>query len=309
MEEAPLYNTLAEGPERGVGVWMHAADGVRVRVGGWKAGTKGTVLLFTGRTEYIEKYGRMARIFGDAGLSTLTCDWRGQGLSDRVASDSRIGHVDRFSDYQKDVAVLVKATEALDYPKPYFLLGHSMGGAIGLRALIEGLPVERAAFSGPMWGIGFSRWLEPLAAFLIGAYRVAGMGLVYAPGTDGTPYPFKQAFEDNALTHDPEHYSWLRTHVEAVDRLGIGGPSMAWMHEAMKEIEALVKVRDVPCPVLALVGSNETIVVPKNVHTMAGTWPSGRSETIPGARHEAMMELPDVRQDFSNRVLDHFLAD
>jgi len=69
MQPAPLRNDLAEGPQGGSAVWVSAADGVRLRVGGWPAGSGGTVLLFTGRTEYIEKYGRIAGLLAEWDLA------------------------------------------------------------------------------------------------------------------------------------------------------------------------------------------------------------------------------------------------
>ena len=59
--------------------------GVRIRVGLWhRQGPAGTVLLFPGRTEYVEKYGRTARLLAARGLATLVIDWRGQGIADRL---------------------------------------------------------------------------------------------------------------------------------------------------------------------------------------------------------------------------------
>lgn len=308
MEPAPLLDALAEGPDGGAAVWMRAADGVRLRAGGWREGPKGTVLLFTGRTEYIEKYGRMARSFAAEGLATAAIDWRGQGLSDRVAGDRHIGHVRRFADYQHDVTAFLEAVRGMAFPEPYHLVGHSMGGAIGLRALTGGLPVRSAVFSSPMWGIALPAPLRPFASAITGAAEILGLGLAYAPGTGPTPYPFKQPFVGNGLTHDHESYDWLRAHIRAEPRLGLGGPSMRWLGEALAEARALGVVSDVPCPVLALVGSDEAIVVPEAVHSLAGRWSKGRAETVPGSRHEAMMELPPVRADFTARAVAHMLA-
>ena len=77
---APLYNVLAQGPDSGKGYWLITQDGVRIRIGVWNSGTKGTVIIFPGRTEYIEKYGDAAKIFALQGYSALAVDWRGQGL-------------------------------------------------------------------------------------------------------------------------------------------------------------------------------------------------------------------------------------
>ena len=60
---APIYNDLARGPIGATGHWVKTQDGIRIRIGVWNTGTKGTVLIFPGRTEYIEKYGDAAEFF------------------------------------------------------------------------------------------------------------------------------------------------------------------------------------------------------------------------------------------------------
>ncbi|MFN4172311.1 MAG: alpha/beta hydrolase, partial [Pseudorhodobacter sp.] len=159
-DPAPFHADLAEGPEGGHAVWLRAADGVRIRLGLWPAGPKGRVLIFPGRTEYVEKYGPFASDLARAGYGAAAIDWRGQGLADRLAPDPMLGHVGRFSDYQRDMAAVLAHLEATDGEAPRFLLAHSMGGCIGLRALTDGrdggMAVRAAAFSAPMWGIHFS---------------------------------------------------------------------------------------------------------------------------------------------------------
>ena len=68
---APFHADLAEGPAGGHALWVNTSDGVRIRIGLWPAGEKGTVLLLPGRTEYIEKYGRAAADL--APLASLPC--------------------------------------------------------------------------------------------------------------------------------------------------------------------------------------------------------------------------------------------
>ena len=157
-DAAPFHAEVADAPGEARSSWVAAPDGVRLRVTLLARGASGTVLLFPGRTEYAEKYGPVARHLGAAGLSVLTIDWRGQGLSARLLANAEIGHVVAFADYQGDVAALVGAADALGLPGPRHLLAHSMGGAIGLRALMDGLPaalgrVQRADV-GPRDGRG-----------------------------------------------------------------------------------------------------------------------------------------------------------
>ena len=119
-------------------------------MGVWPRGDRGTILLFPGRTEYIEKYAHTAAAFGAQGYATLAVDWRGQGLSDRLLADARVGHVGQMCDYQLDVAAMREVAQAQELPRPYFLVAHSMGGCIGLRSLHAGLAVNAAMFSAPM---------------------------------------------------------------------------------------------------------------------------------------------------------------
>ena len=102
---APFFADVAEGPEGGAAHWLTTEDGLQIRVGHWtRPDVRGTVIVFPGRTEYVEKYGRDARILLEAGYATVAIDWRGQGIAARTQPNRAIGHVDYFPDYQRDVA-------------------------------------------------------------------------------------------------------------------------------------------------------------------------------------------------------------
>ena len=108
-----------------------------------------------------------------------------------------------------------------------------MGGAIGLRSLLEGLPVRAAAFTAPMWGIRLAPSLRPMAWALASGARAARLGLTLAPGTDLTCYVAVAPFEGNVLTTDPEMFAWMKAQVTRHPELGLGGPSLHWVHEAL----------------------------------------------------------------------------
>ena len=142
MQTAPLNCEIAEAPKAGTAYWIQTDVSVRLRVGLWpgRNAQKGTILVFPGRTEYIEKYGRTVTAFAESGFTTFVMDWRGQGLADRIAKDPMLGHVVQFSDYRKDVAAMTAAAKDLDLPKPWHLVGHSLGACIGVSDLAECLP-------------------------------------------------------------------------------------------------------------------------------------------------------------------------
>ena len=72
------------------------------------AGRKGTVCVFTGRGECIEKYFETVRDLRARGFAVAMIGWRGQGHSARQLSDYRKGYVRSFRDYEADVAAFVR---------------------------------------------------------------------------------------------------------------------------------------------------------------------------------------------------------
>jgi len=299
MQSAPLYDDVAEAPEGGIAYWLTTSDAVRIRVGVWDKGPKGTVLLFPGRTEYIEKYGQTAGDLQAHGYAMISVDWRGQGLADRFLDDPATGHVMHFSDYQHDVAAMMDAADRLELPKPYYLLSHSMGGCIALRSLIDGIDVKAAVFSAPMWGILMSAPIRPVARGIAWASRGIGMGHKYAPGTSADSYVATASFTDNLLTTDPEMYAYMQKQAAAHPQLVLGGPSMHWLFEALTETRSLQAISAPVLPVITYLGTNERIVDTSAVIKKMDNWPNGHLEMVEGAEHEVLMEQPQMR----NRVL------
>ncbi|MFP4328055.1 MAG: alpha/beta fold hydrolase [Paracoccaceae bacterium] len=269
---------------------------------------QGTVLLFPGRTEYVEKYGRTAGELAARGLATLAVDWRGQGLADRLLDIPEPGHVGQFLDYQHDVAAMLQAARALDMPKPWFLLAHSMGGAIGLRALIEGLPVAAAAFTGPMWGIRIAALMRPAAWALSWGSSIVGLGHRIAPGTGPVSYVATAGFEDNTLTTDVGMFRYMQDQVRRRPELQLAGPSLHWLREALAECRALTRLPAPPLPCTAFVGTRERIVDLQRIEQRMKGWPGGRLEWLEGAEHEVLMERPPIRGRVLDRLAEHFLA-
>ncbi|PVA11941.1 alpha/beta hydrolase [Pelagivirga sediminicola] len=303
MMDAPFFSDIARGPPGGRAYWRQAGDDLRVRIGHWPLkGAKGTVILLPGRTEFIEKYGHTAADLGARAYGTLTIDWRGQGLSDRMSDDAMSGHVDRFGDYQDDLAALMAAAQALDLPRPWHLLAHSMGGCIGLRGAMEGLPVASCAFTAPMWGIEMKALLRPVAWSLSWASRHVGLGHVYAPGTVRGNYLLSEPFETNALTRDADMHAHMIAQLRAHPELAIGGPSLRWLFEALRECRALARAPSPELPCLTIVGSDEDIVSIAQIEDRIARWPGARLKVLEGARHEVLMDTPQTRQDVTDML-------
>ncbi|MBL9074137.1 MAG: alpha/beta hydrolase [Tabrizicola sp.] len=279
-----------------------------MRLAWWKAGDRGTVLLLPGRTECIEKYGRAAGDLVTRGFSVITIDWRGQGLADRALPDRREGHVGDFAEYQQDLDAMLAEAVRQDLPQPFYMIAHSMGGCIGLRGLMRGLPVRAAAFSAPMWGIAMAAWLRPVASVVSALAGPLGLVNRYAPSTSAETYLLQAPFAGNVLTTDREMWGYMRRQVAEVPELALGGPSIGWLKAALHECAALAVLPAPKVPAICAIGTAEKVVDVPPVHLRMAGWANGQLDLYPGAEHEIMMEGPAVRARFFDRAAALFEA-
>lgn len=310
MEESVVFSKISAAPEDGSAYWIRTGDGVRLRVGAWRpAGNcSGTVFVLPGRSDYIEMYGHAVSAFVGFGYAALVIDWRGHGLSDRVARDPLVCHVNKFADYQLDVAAMVEVAQNLDLPKPWYLVGHSMGACIGLRALLNGLPMAACAFTAPMWDIHLSKVQRMVALPLTWAAQAVGKGHVYAPGYSGQSYVLRVDFEGNRLTSDPEMYRYWINQGRVEPQLHTGGPSMGWLYQSLIEMRSLSKEPSPNMRCLAVYGDQEEVVDVAAIQERIARWPGGQIGVIKTAKHEIMLESADIRATVISRICGHFAS-
>lgn len=300
LAEAPLHP--CDAPEGGRAHWLHTADGLRIRFALWP-GPRGQVLILPGRTEYIEKYGLVVADLAGAGWGAVVIDWRGQGLSDRLAGDARLGHVGRFTDYQQDLQAVLGAVEN-SAAMPW--IAHSMGGCIALRALIDGARPPAAVFSAPMLGLPQSPAMRLLMRGLARVTAPLGRDRAYVP-TTGPDYGLPtMGFDDNPLTRDREQFDRMQAQIRAHPALTLGGPSLRWIAAALAEMAALARQPAPPVRALIGLGDNERVVEPGAIRRRAAGWPSAQLVDYAGAEHELLMERPETRNDLIARALTLF---
>ncbi|NYS25036.1 alpha/beta hydrolase [Rhodobacteraceae bacterium 2376] len=307
--EAPLFHTIAEAPPGGQARWLVARDGIRLRMAHWPGAGAGLVMVFPGRTEVIEKYGRVIADLVAAGHSVSAIDWRGQGLSDRLTGDPLLGYVNNFSDFQADVDVWHDALRDLDpAAEQPLVLAHSMGGCIALRALTRGLRARAVAFSAPMWGLRAGKFMRLGMAGLARAARITGRDAIPVPGAGIEFRLWDNPFDNNDLTTDPDTYAWMQHQVNAHPELRLGAPSLRWLGAALAETAALARLPAPDVPAWCGLGTRERIVSAEAIETRMQGWPGGQLEVFDGAEHELLMEAPAHRTRFLTATLAHFAA-
>ncbi|MCC6000932.1 MAG: alpha/beta hydrolase [Pararhodobacter sp.] len=302
LDPAPLMACGA--PPRGQAYWLRSSDGVRVRIGYWP-GSAGHVLILPGRTEYIEKYGLVVADLARAGWGAVVLDWRGQGLSDRLAPDPLLGHVRDFAEYQLDLSAARDAGMALGCgPMP--VLAHSMGGCILLRALVDGWRPPAVSLCAPMLGLAQNAALRAGVAAMARLSRPLGRNLAYVPGT-GPEFGLRSTpFDLNDLTRDAAQFARMQAQLVAEPALALGGPSLSWIGAALAEMADLLRSPAPDVPALIGIAGNDRIVSNEAIRARASGWPGAELAEYPGAEHELLMERPDVRVDFLDRILGLF---
>src|SRR3974377_276658 len=137
------------------------------------AGRRGTVCIFQGRSEWIEKYFETVRDLRARGFAIAALDWRGQGLSDRALGDRRKGYVRNFSEYDTDLETFMREIVLPDCPPPLFAIGHSTGATVLIRAAYRGHRwFDRMVLSAPLIALGGLDYAKGAGYFILRAARV-----------------------------------------------------------------------------------------------------------------------------------------
>src|SRR5215467_4510041 len=195
-------NPVPDGAVSGV---VKTPDGASLRFARWPAppsSRKGTVCLFQGRIEFIEKYFEVVRDLTARGFAVATLDWRGQGLSNRMLRDPRKGHIANFSAYDTDLETFMREVVLPDCPPPLFALANSMGATVMLRASAQGHRwFDRMVLCAPMIKL-INVPLLPVMPAVARTWRLTGFGGSFIPG-GGPACSASAPFPDNPVTSDP----------------------------------------------------------------------------------------------------------
>lgn len=281
---------------------LQTADGATLRAAYFSPGgtPRGTIALLQGRTEYIEKYFETIGDFLARGFGVATLDWRGQGGSERELRDRRKGHIDDFAHYQRDLAALLAEMARLDCAKPWFAVAHSMGAAVLLEYVHGGgAEFKRLLLSTPMmeiWGLALPQVTRVFADTL----DMLGLGAAFIPGGRRTSLE-QQPFATNRLTSDPVRYARNGGVLDAAPELAIGDPTIGWVNAAFRQMRRFADPefpRSLRTPMLLIAAGRDEIVENDAIERFAQQLDIATLITIPGARHELMMERDELRAQF-----------
>lgn len=279
-------------------------DGVKVRYARWQCTAEprlGTVCLFPGRAEFIEKYFETITDLRRRGFAVAIMDWRGQGGSSRLLSNAAKGHAENFAHHDDDLRRFMMEIVLPDCPPPYYCLAHSMGGHLALRsAQTRVCWFDRMVLVAPM-----IQFLAPGNNFAIRCSiaetaTLLGLGDLFIPGGNRRP-PESVPFEENCLTSDPLRYERAREVLRAAPQLALGSPTIGWVAAACSStnmIHSMAFMEGLRVPTLIVAAGNDQIVSTDAIEIFAMRLKNCARIVIAGAKHEILQERDDLREQF-----------
>ncbi|MEI6984840.1 MAG: alpha/beta hydrolase [Rhodospirillaceae bacterium] len=297
---------------------LEIPDGARLRLAYWRPSSlapeltvSGTVVMLTGRSEYLEKYQELAGDWLQRGYQVFSLDWRGQGLSSRFLSNHQKGHVTDYSVYVSDLALLLETVVKPREIGPTILFAHSMGGLVALRFLIDQPGRFKAVvLSAPMVDINTEPWPRFAAEMLSRAAGAFGFSGAYAFG-QGDYNPIKDAkFEGNTISGDQTRFRRIHDGYRNNPELKIGGVTFGWLTASFRSqtIVAMPGALDnVRIPILALVAPGDALVPEETQRLLCQKLHDCTLMSYPGARHDIMAETDTFRSQAWHDI-DGFLT-
>ncbi|NRF67493.1 alpha/beta fold hydrolase [Aquincola sp. S2] len=277
------------------------------------------VVISSGRTEHYGKYKELIHDLWRQGYSVYIHDHRGQGVSGPPDLRPR-GHVENFDQYVDDLNRFLEKVVKKEQTErtKLFLLGHSMGGGIGIRFL-EKYPgtVNAAAFSSPMLApntgmlpVGLICPFMRATAWLRSEQYVLGEG---PPSNPPTAYDSPE----NIFTTSPARFKALL--VDGVGEHRLGGPTRKWLAEACRASSAmLADAGAITEPVMIVRSPTDEAVLPEAQDKFCEVLKQARNPchgddaepqkpiSLRGAKHELFIEHDKYRTVALKHVLDFF---
>lgn len=311
MKEAPLFE-LDDFRCPGEAFYFSLNEKDDLRVAFWNLGSaKGTIILQSGRTEFIEKYYEVVSEFIERGYAVAMMDWRGQGLSSRISKDIRIGHIDKFETYDQDFIKVMNECFKEKCPPPFIGFGHSMGGCLLASYLIsEQNYLDKCILCAPMISVRANALSRRLVKIL-GVLDVFGFGSfpMQKPSWNEKQGWQEESFEDNALTTDEDRFKRTFHLLEKFPELGVKGITVGWLKHALKRTNDFKQINwrdELQTPLLLLDATQDKLVNSQLNKTLLSQSDLTTVVSIE-AQHEIMMEQDQFREE-AWEAIDNFLS-
>ncbi len=269
--------------------------------------SRGAVVILHGLSEFTEKYHEFAWYLLNQGYDVFLYDQRCHGRSCRLTERLDLIHVDRFSDYRKDLHKFICDVVRPVTDGPLYLYAHSMGGAVAAQYLAEHTDTfQKAVLSAPMIQPLTNGIPIPIAYGAMTLHILAGRGKKksWTAGEYDPNYPFERAHDRSRARFQlnmerrhqnpcycttPQTIRWVQQSVSLRGRL--------------TSRRFLKKIRT---PILMISAENDKTVCNQVQQKFAEKCEMCRRIVQPGATHAILCDKEQTVAAHVQQVLDHF---
>lgn len=242
------------------------------------------VAIVHGYGEHAGRYEHVAKRWHDKKIASYAVDLRGHGKSPGAR-----GHIDRFTDYHRDVDALVD--HVVEQGGPVAVLGHSMGGLLATHWVLSGRGNDLAGLvlSSPYLGLA----LEVPAIKLKLGDVMSSIWPSFAQ-----PSGLKGA----DVTRDPELAALYDS-----DPLNLSKVTSRWFTESNEAMASVHRrAGQLSLPTLLLYGGADRVASADATDRFAAalTGADKTSERMDGCYHELLNEPEEVRNAVADRMAD-----
>lgn len=274
-----------------------ADDGYSLRAMRWRGGAAiGSILFLGGRGDFFEKYLESFAHWRRGGWAVDAFDWRGHGGSPRLTSDPLIGHSGNFARMVDDLADYAAAWRQ-ETPGPHIVMGHSMGGHLLLRALVERrIAPDAAVLLSPMIRIRtpFGAWLSERLATAQVRRGKAHLGPWAESATEANRIDSARMMTSD-VAHSIDEQLWIAENPQ----FRLGPPSWGWLAEAFassRRLRADPVLKTLETPLLLMVADGDRLTHSPSALRHVGRLANAETRRFGrGVAHELLRERDAVR--------------
>ncbi|TRY72306.1 hypothetical protein TCAL_03424 [Tigriopus californicus] len=261
--------------------YLSMPDGYKVHARYWKPplsyGLKALIFVSHGLGEHLEWYNELGMLLAEHGYLVFGHDHLGHGLSE----GSR-GYIQTFDTLVSHVMSHVSRIKMDNQGVPCFIYGHSMGGNVALRAILQNGGFFRGmVLEGPLIKVNDETITFP-------KFMLAQLANLIVP-----EFPTEQIPLD-AVTSDLDTQQQLRDDPLRYNQ-GIKVGTALAMLESLKIVGSALSEIDIPF--LTMHGKLDTLCMPRGSEDLHARAKAQDKQIImfPNAKHHLILEIEDVR--------------
>ncbi len=289
--------------EAGFASTYQSPDGISIAYSYFdSAKASSCLLVLTGRTEMRRKYAEFIYDLQQRDYCVFIKDWRGQGSSERLLSDSQKGHVTDYRLYKDDLHEFVETIIRPELKGRRLLaLAHSMGAnVLSLYAAEHPDAFAKIVFSAPMLDIPTAGIPQRILWMALRAMEFLGFGGAYVP-THGPYDPNEANYVSSSETRRQLELDLKQRYAQEL----VAGATVSWARASLEATWAMKQVADqITTPVLMLQAGKDEIVLSEGQDIVCSRAQNCRKEFFAQAKHEILMETDPIR----NRALKLIFA-